>query len=150
MSDRDAVLSETREAFGELREAIAGLDEEGMRRAWLGTWGVREILIHISGWHREMAPALARIGQGQAPYPDGAYDDFDAWNARFVTAGSRAGSREILDELEASHRAFVDAAAALGDAGLAAGAPGRKIVDGAGPEHYREHAGQIREWRKRA
>jgi len=28
-----------------------------MRRVWLGTWGMREILIHVSGWHDEMISA---------------------------------------------------------------------------------------------
>ena len=84
MNDRAKILLETEEAFGGLRQATAGLTEEKMLEVWLGTWSVREILIHISGWHRVMIPALERVGRGEAPYPPGAYDDFDAWNARFV------------------------------------------------------------------
>ena len=150
MSDRDKVLSETNEALAELRAAIVGLDEDRMHRVWLGTWGVRDILAHISGWHREMIPALARVARGEAPYAKGTYDDFDAWNARFAAAKSGAKTREILDELEASHRAFVTAAAALGDEHLAPDATARKIIDGTGPEHYREHTAQIVEWRRSA
>ena len=148
MSDKDTLLAQTNEAFGELRAAITGLDEDRMRRVWLGTWGVRDILAHISGWHREMVPALGRVGRGEAPYAKGTYDDFDAWNARFATAKSGAKTSEILDELEASHRAFVAAAAALGDEHLAPEASARKIIDGTGPDHYREHAAQIAAWRR--
>lgn len=150
MRDKDELLSRTSEAFGELRSAIAGLDEDRMRRVWLGTWGVRDILAHISGWHREMIPALGRVARGEAPYPQGAYDDFDAWNARFATAKRAAKTSEILDDLEASHRDFVAAAAALAHEHLEPDATARKIIDGTGPEHYREHAAQIAEWRRGA
>ena len=55
MSEKATMLRDADLAFGELRGAIDGLSDEDMRRVWLGTWGVREILIHISGWHDEMA-----------------------------------------------------------------------------------------------
>jgi len=150
MSDKARLLQEADEAFGELRQAIDGLDDARLTRVWLGTWGIREILIHISGWHQEMVPALARVARGEAAYPAGTYDDFDAWNARFAAAKSGAKTREILDELEASHHAFMTAAAALGDEHLAPDATARKIIDGTGREHYREHTAQIVEWRRSA
>jgi len=49
MSDKATLLREAEEAFAELRETVDGLSEEALGRVWLGTWGVREILIHISG-----------------------------------------------------------------------------------------------------
>ncbi len=99
MSDKREALQAADEAYAELRQAVIGLDEQQMREPWLGTWGVREILVHSSGWHREMAPALRRIGRGERPYPDGTYDDADAWNARFVEARREAKTAAILDEL---------------------------------------------------
>lgn len=69
MSEKSALLQDADQAFTELRGAIEGLSDDEMRRVWLGSWGVREILIHISGWHDELIPALGRIGQGQAGYP---------------------------------------------------------------------------------
>src|SRR6185295_20128485 len=104
MSDKATLLREADLAFGELRGAIEGLTDEDMRRVWLGTWGVREILIHISGWHEEMGAALGRIAKGDAPYPAGTYDDFDAWNARFVDQKAGVKSADVLAELDASHR----------------------------------------------
>jgi len=148
MEGKRAVLKEADGAYEELREAIAGLDESQMRRVWLGTWGVREILIHISGWHREMVPAFRRIARGEPPYPDGvSYDDSDAWNARFVEAKGDAKVVDVLAELEASHRDFVDAATALADAHFVEKAPARELFEGAGAPHYREHAAQIRRGR---
>jgi Protein of unknown function (DUF1706) len=147
MGDKQKVLQDAAEAYGELREAVAGLDEAQTRAVWLGIWGVNEILIHISGWDREIAPAFARIERGEPAYPAGAYDDFDAWNARFVEAGKHAQSAEVLADLEASHRGLVAAAGALGDEHFAPGAAARELLDGTGAQHYREHAAQIREWR---
>jgi hypothetical protein len=118
-----------------------------MTETWLGSWGAREILIHISGWHREMIPAFERIGRGQPPYPDGvSYDDFDAWNARFVEAKRGVKVADVRAELAASHHDFLVAAAALSDEHLAPGGPAHELFNGVGPGHYREHAGQIRDW----
>src|SRR5215470_1481378 len=101
------------------------------------------------GWHHEMVPALERLGRGEAPYPSGAYDDFDAWNARFVDARKGRSATEILSEMEASHRELISAASRLPDEQFAEGKPATGMIDGAGPGHYREHADQIREWRRR-
>lgn len=149
MSEKTAMLQDTEQAFGELRDAIEGLTDEEMRRIWLGTWGVREILIHISGWHDEMAAALDRVAKGDAPYPDGAYDDFDAWNARFVDGKAGMKTADVVAELDRSHRTLLTAAAGVPEPLFATGAAGRGALDGAGAGHYREHAEQIRQWRQR-
>ena len=96
MSDKTTLLREADEAFAELRQAIDGLGEAPMRQVWLGTWGVREILIHISGWHRAMVPAFSHVAKGEPPYPAGTYDDFDAWNARFVEQQSGVKVADII------------------------------------------------------
>jgi len=151
MSDKAVLLREADEAFTELRLAIDGLDEEAMGRVWLGTWGVREILIHITGWHREAIPGFARIARGEAaPYPAGTYDDFDGWNARFVARRAGVKVADVLAELDASHRDFVAAAATVPEAHFAPDAAVRGLFDGSGAGHYREHAAQIRQWRQAA
>jgi hypothetical protein len=147
MSTKATLLRDASEAFTELREAVAGLSDEEMHRVWFGTWSVREILIHISGWHDEATPALGRVAKGEAPYPPGTYDDFDAWNARFVARKAGVKIADVLAELDASHRAFVAAAAAVPEADFEPGGPARDPFEGSGPGHYREHAAQIREWR---
>lgn len=149
MSDKATMLREAELAFAELRGAIDGLTDEEMRRVWLGTWGVREILAHISGWHDEMATALGRVGKGEAPYPAGTYDDFDAWNARFVDQRTGVKTADVLAELEASHRKLLAAAAGLPEGLFGAGGAARDPFEGAGAGHYREHSAQIRQWRQR-
>src|SRR4030095_14274037 len=113
MADKRKLLKDADEAYTELLEAVAGLSDLDLSRIWLGTWGAREVLIHIAGWDREMLPALQRLGRGEAPYPPGTYDDADVWNARFVEARLGANASGILAELAANHSAFVAAAAAL-------------------------------------
>ncbi|MEX2221877.1 MAG: ClbS/DfsB family four-helix bundle protein [Candidatus Rokuibacteriota bacterium] len=149
MSDKATLLHDAEQAFTELHGAIDGLTDEEMRRVWLGTWGVREILIHISGWHDEMAAALSRMAAGAAPHPAGTYDDFDAWNARFVDQKVGVKSADVLAELDLTHRKLLGAAAALPESFFAPGGAALGPLDGAGAGHYREHAAQIREWRPR-
>lgn len=148
MSDRTRLLRDADEAFAELRQAVDGLGDDELNRVWLGTWGVREILIHASGWHGVMIPALTRVARGEPPYPEGTYDDFDAWNARFVEAKAGVKTADVLAELDASHREFVGAAAAVPEPCFAPGGAARDLFEGAGAGHYREHAAQIRAWRQ--
>jgi hypothetical protein len=147
MGAKETMIRDAEQTHQELREVLKGIPTESMSRPWLGTWGVRDIVAHISGWHQEMVPALERIGRGEKPYPDGAYDDFDAWNARFVAARASASTEQLLGELDSSHRAFLAAAGKLGEEQFGEKAPARGLIDGVGPAHYREHTDQIREWR---
>ncbi len=151
MSDKETLLKEAQEGYLELQQSIAGLDEARAGEPWLDTWGVREILMHASGWLLEMTPALERIGRGESPYPEGvSYDDFDAWNAKFVEARRGVKLADVVAELEASHRDFVAAARALCDEHFAPETAGRGMIENCTSQHYREYAGQIREWRREA
>jgi hypothetical protein len=110
MSDKAMLLRDADEAFGELHRAIDGLTDEETGRVWLGTWGVREILIHISGWHEAMASAIDNVAKGEPAYAAGMYDDYDAWNARFVEQRAGVKIADVIAELDASHQRFVGAA----------------------------------------
>lgn len=148
MTDKATLLRDADTAFTELRGAVEGMSDEEMRQVWLGSWGVREILIHISGWHEEMIPALGRIAKGEAGYAPGTYDDFNAWNARFVDRRMGVKTADVVAELDASHRAFVTAAAAVPEPHFAPGGAAREPFEGAGAGHYREHSAQIRQRRR--
>jgi len=69
MGAKQELLERAGQEYEGLKAAIKGLDEAQMSQVWLGSWGVREILAHMAGWHREMIPALERLGRGEAPYP---------------------------------------------------------------------------------
>jgi hypothetical protein len=149
MGAKQELLEKAEQEYDGLKAAIKGLDEAQMSQVWLGSWGVREILAHITGWHREMIPALERLGRGEAPYPDGAYDDFDSWNTRFVEARKGRAAVDILREVDASHRELLSTTSRMPDEHFGEGKPASGLVDGVTVGHYREHAGQIRQYRQR-
>jgi hypothetical protein len=145
VSDKQAVLQGAADAYAELRRSISDVDPGRAEGAWLGAWGVREILAHTSGWLREMRPALERVGRGQPPFPDGVcYDDVDAWNARFVESRRGDGLDDLLAELETAHREFLAAAAPLAGEHFAPGAATLELFLGSSSQHYREHTDHIR------
>lgn len=149
MSEKTALLSGAETEFTAFKRAIAGLSEAQMREVWLGTWSARDVVAHISGWHRELGPALARMRRGERPIAEGvSYEDVDAWNARFADARKAASTADILEELDASHAAFMQAAAGVPDERYVPGKTAHKIVDLNSRHHYQEHRQQIEEWRK--
>jgi hypothetical protein len=149
MDARKQLLEQAEQEYAGLKAALANLDETAMRAVWLGTWSARDIVAHISGWHAEMLPALVRMQHGEPPYADGAYDDYDGWNARFVAARQDRPTSELLGEMDVSHRDLLIAASRLPEASFAEGQPAAGLVDGVTGAHYREHAAQIRDWRTR-
>jgi hypothetical protein len=149
MATKRELIEQSEQEYDGLKAAVKGLDETQMGEIWLGTWGVREIIAHIVGWHREMIPALEKLGRGEMPYPDGTYDDFDVWNARFVEARRGRTAVDMLGDMDGSHRDFLSAARRLPDEHFAEGKAAPGLVDGVAASHYREHAGQIRQWRGR-
>jgi hypothetical protein len=125
VSDKDKLLAETDEAFGALSQVVEGLSEAQMRRVWLGPWGVRDMLVHVSGWHRTMAPTLDRIARGEAACTA---DRFGAWSTQFIDGTAGAKTADVLAELDASHRDFVRAAGGVPDRHFAPGGPARELL----------------------
>ena len=145
---KDDLLVAAAREYKAFHEALHGLNEEQAAEVWLGTWSVKEIVAHISGWHREMVPALERLARAERAIPEGvSYDDVDAWNARFA-AGAR--DREVADlllELDRSHEDFIQAAARVPAERWQPGKTTHRIVDDNTAHHYHEHADQILAWR---
>jgi len=111
---KDELLDRAAREFRALHDTLRGLNESDTTRVWLGAWSVRDIVAHISGWHREMTPALERLARGERPFPEGvSYDDVDAWNATFAAARRGTSVADALLELDRSHEDFMRAAAAV-------------------------------------
>jgi len=145
---KDELLLAAAREYKAFHEALHGLNEEQTAEVWLGTWSVKEIVAHISGWHREMQPALDRLARGERPIPDGvSYDDVDAWNARFAAGAKDHEVAGLLLELDRSHEDFIKAADRVPAERWEPGKTTHRIVDGNTAHHYREHADQIRTWR---
>lgn len=149
MSAKDDLLGQAAEEFANFKAAYAGLTTAQLTQVMLGTWSIREILCHVAGWHREMVPVLERITRGEKPVPDGvSYDDPHPWNDRFVTARAGRSVEEVLSEVDASYEALMAAARKVPEERFTPGRAAARMVDGVGPHHHREHAEQIRQWRK--
>ena len=71
MSTKQDLLNEAVRQYKAFHEAIQGLNEQHLTEVWLGTWSVRDIVAHMSGWHRELGPALERLARGERPVPEG-------------------------------------------------------------------------------
>jgi hypothetical protein len=148
VTTKDELLNEAAREYNAFEAAIHGLNEAQLTTVWLGTWSIREIVAHMSGWHREMGPALERLARGERPLPPGvSYDDVDAWNARFVAAKQDWPLDEVLLELDKSHEYFMHMAAKVPEERLQPGRTAYRIIDLNSAHHYREHADQIRAWR---
>jgi len=147
---REELLAELDEAFAGLQATCRNLPEARKRVVMQGTWSVKDILVHIAGWHREMAGALTRIARGERAVPEGVdYSNFDAWNARFVEAARATPVSDVDKELADSFAAFRQAVEALPENRLIPGRTADRIVHEAGMDHYRHHAAQIRARRQR-
>jgi hypothetical protein len=149
MSEKTVLLDGAEIEFDRFKRAIAGLSEAEMRETWCGTWAVRDIAAHMSGWHREIGQALERMARGERPVPEGVnYMDADPWNARFAAAKAAASTAEILAELDASHAYFMRAAKAVDEARFVPEKTAYKLVDLNSRHHYQEHIADIEAWRK--
>lgn len=146
---RDTLIEGLNGGFETLLASVEGLTDEQMSRKWFGDWGVREILAHVSGWHREMAVAFERIARGERPVSeDGDYSDADAWNAKFAASAAGRTATEVLDDLKGSKGSFVAAALKVPEDRFAEGKAAYRILFTTGIDHYKEHLPQIREWRE--
>jgi hypothetical protein len=146
---KEELLNQAARDYKAFHEALSGLNEAQMDEAWLGTWCIKDIVAHISGWHREMGPALERLARGEKPVPTGiSYDDVDAWNAKFAEARKRTSVADVLLEFDKSHEYFMHAAAGVPAERYQREKTAWKLVDGNSVHHYRAHAEQIRAWRR--
>lgn len=144
------LLAKLEDEFQALLGAVDGLTDEQMLTEWFGDWSVRDILGHVIGWHHEMDDVLERIARGERPVPEGVdYSDPDPWNARFAETWNQASPAAIVEELIASKELFVKAAKLVPEERFAEGKSAQRIVTTTGINHYREHAPQIAEWRKK-
>ena len=147
---RDDILKTLGTEFNTLLQSVEGLTDDQMNQVWFGEWGVRDILAHVAGWHREMTQAFERIARGERPVPEGVdYSDADPINARFAAAQRDISPDDMVKELKASKEAFVSAARLVPEDRFAEGKTAHRILFGTGIDHYKEHEPAIREWRQR-
>lgn len=149
MSNLDPLVAELEASFSELESAMAGLTHEQKLRKWYGEWCVYDICSHIAGWHHEMDDALERIARGEKPVPEGVdYSNADEWNAKFVETWQQSSGEAVMQEMEASKNLFVSAARTVPDEKFEDGRAAFRILHTTAIDHYKEHAEDIKAWRK--
>jgi hypothetical protein len=148
MTPKQELLNQAAREYKAFHESLQGLNEEQLNAVWLGTWNIKDIVAHITGWQRELGPALERLARGERPVPEGvSYEDVDAWNAKFAAARRGAEAADLLLELDKSHERFIHLADAIPDARFEPDRTAYKMVDLNSAHHYKEHGDQIRAWR---
>ena len=145
MTDQQTVLREIDAAAAQLRERLERIDEaHGSWEGAVGEWSVAQLLQHMHGWLTEMNAAVERMQAGQRPTPDGvSYDDFNAWNERFVRERGAQTYAETRAALEAEHARFRANVAALDAGRFGEGKTINQLVEGTVTHHYPEHYGDL-------
>jgi hypothetical protein len=151
MTFRDELIQRLDAAYQGYRSAVEGLDEPQFDKKWLdGRWGAREITAHLTGWLGQLGGGLERMSRGEKPQPEGVdWSDTDRWNATFASHAKGKKHAQILDELERGMESFKKAAMMLPEDRYGEGKTANRLFDGAGIEHFAEHAAVIRLWRGR-
>ena len=155
MPEKETALQSLESEYKNLRQAIDGLDVVQMERPWLDGWSVKDIVAHVLGWQRVSTTALQRMARGERPTPEGVdYSNPEEWNNRFALDMKAISPQTVVAAWQQAHMGFVRAARALPDERYAPKEDGKpstatRVLEGNGYGHYREHAAQIGEWRKR-
>lgn len=151
MPDKDQLINDLAQAYVDFRERIAGLPADVYGETWLGEWSLDQLLAHMAGWWREMAPAFARVANGERPAKPGVdYSDADSWNAAFAIHAKHG--IEALDDWDEAFHEYYAAAQGL-DASFFGTDPekgrpkiGDRLLDSSGLHHFAEHRPQLEAW----
>ncbi len=135
-------------AYREFRSLVDAIEEPRFEEPWLdGRWGVREIVAHLAGWHREVGAALERMSRGERPTPEGVdWSDFQAWNDRFAREAQDKSKAETLRALDEEVARFREFGARLPEERFGPGKTANRIIETAGTNHFREHIAMINGW----
>ena len=151
MSDKDEAIQRFEASRTPLRNRLANLSDDAFKEPGVGDWNVNQLLAHMAGWLREMAPAFDRVARGErANPPDADYSDVDSWNAR-STEGALPHA-EAVSDFDAASDEFLAAARRLGqehygiDAERARPRIGNRLLEGPGTLHFMEHGEQVKNW----
>jgi uncharacterized protein (TIGR03083 family) len=144
------IIEENAQARAELIAAIDALPaERRLEPGLLDEWSLKDVLVHIAGWHENAATVLGMLIAGESL--DGGFDT-DAFNAQVVAEHAADTWDEVLAWMRRARESY-QAAAREGIERLAAeqlvpGAIVDRVLRSNGAEHDKEHVAQILAWRK--
>lgn len=153
MSAAEETARAFRAGMRRLRAAVAEIPDDRRGEVLFGGWTVREILVHIACWDRELGRGLDQLLAGRRPaFLD---EDEDAFNERAVRAWREAPLETVAAELAAAHESLMVRLEALTDqewrSSIAERWPGGAPITVAsvfgytyrGQTHYDGHAAEI-------
>lgn len=145
MHDKQHIIADYQAAYSEFKQAIADLSEEQWTKPFMDDWSVREVVGHIAGWHEQLTIGYQRMAQGQRPTPEGVdWSDTQGFNMRFAQRVAGSNPSALLKDLDEKVQGFLQALQALPDDRFGEGKTANRMAAGAGYEHFREHAQEIR------
>jgi hypothetical protein len=147
----DQLLGELDAQRAAFLEALDAVEPELVTAPGLvGEWSVRDLLVHIAFWCEHGADALALATGGRGAEFDYRHDQTDAMNAALAAEAADLPPPEARLREEEAFLAFRGAVQALDpeilDLRLGNGDTVAEVINYDGPEHYEEHAADIRAW----
>jgi hypothetical protein len=104
-----------------------------------GDWSVKDVLGHITTWEAIVLSALVK----ETPPQNFELNEF---NEAEVRRKRRLTAKEVLVQLEESHRSLREALGAAPAVSFEHGSFSRRRIDADTVEHYREHTLHIRDF----
>jgi hypothetical protein len=156
---KDEILDALEDEREKFLEAIDGLsDDEIQAPGVVGSWSVKDIMIHLSAWEAEMVKLLWQAHSGQKPTTmHFSQVDVDAINREWFDAYHDRPLERVFDDFAAVRKQTARRVDGLTDQALEdpqrydwlGGRPLWEWVAGDSFEHEAEHAAQILKWRAR-
>jgi hypothetical protein len=143
------VLDKINTAWQELLASTQGLTAEQMIQPGVtGSWSVKDILAHVSGWEEECLKYLPLILQGgRLPRYSVMYGGIDAFNARMTHLRESLSLDEVQRMLYETHQSLMEYLVGVPEEAFASGSRFRRRLRNDTFAHYPEHAAAIRQWR---
>lgn len=150
MDRSEALIDELTAARGEFLAALGALDPGTLERPGIeGDWSARELVAHLGYWAGYVVEVIGAVEEGRVEelYANRApVDDVNATVAK-VARDTNLGT--VLKREAGSVEALVERLRrvdpSLLDAPLPSGYPLEALVRDDGIDHYREHAGKLRD-----
>jgi hypothetical protein len=157
---RDEAIQQLRAGRKELQETILGLTEEDfLRPKAIDKWTLKDMLAHVASWDEEIVRVLQTFtmpGESQYTYVIADRNGFAVWNEEQVGSRRERTFSETMSEYEIARRDLIQVVEGLTDAVLNRSrmtswgkpATGFALIM-TQVEHDREHAEQVRSYRKK-
>jgi SHS2 domain-containing protein len=146
-----ALVNDLTAARQEFLDALADVEPDLLTAPGLvGDWSARELIAHLGYWAGHAAEALHQAELGRAGDFGDDEHDVDERNAIVARVATETDLATVRQREEAAYDALLarlrDADPAWLDERVAYGDTLERVVQDDGPEHYREHALDLRAW----